>query len=347
MSTVGIVAQLRDLRVHDCRRRISGICSTKGLSCVWFVCLMLSYDPSSVAAGEMDVFSDPRVDSRIDYLFNGQELRGWKQTDDGWKIADSILRYHQANTEHISDNSLHYETPIARDCEIGFVWRESGKTENKKRLNPSFVFAYNLGVLGSKDQPSYGTSIDYQVSGIGLRIHSRSVNDTSPVNRRFDSGFFITSPAKDVSKPVGEWNRSRIVCSGSRVQFWLNEIQTFDIDLEREKNRTDHNALADVAIDDWIETRKNGVYLSIIAPRSKDAAMADIRIRFVAVRAPGALDRSQPGAATHLNLGKEIEQLKANNNDVQRDMTPHPTLESHHQEQPILPGPRRNVPRNR
>jgi hypothetical protein len=41
-------------------------------------------------------------------------------------------------------------------------------------------------------------------------------------------------PTKDASKPVGEWNRSRIVLKGNRVRHFLNGEEVVDVELGSE-----------------------------------------------------------------------------------------------------------------
>ena len=36
------------------------------------------------------------------------------------------------------------------------------------------------------------------------------------------SNFALHAPARDATKPVGQWNRARLVVNGSRVEHWLN-----------------------------------------------------------------------------------------------------------------------------
>jgi hypothetical protein len=41
----------------------------------------------------------------------------------------------------------------------------------------------------------------------------------------------LAAPPKDVTKPVGEWNATRIVVRGWKVQHWLNGGKVVDVDL--------------------------------------------------------------------------------------------------------------------
>jgi hypothetical protein len=41
----------------------------------------------------------------------------------------------------------------------------------------------------------------------------------------------LVGPVKDVTRPVGEFNQSRIVLRGNRVEHWLNGVKVVDTDL--------------------------------------------------------------------------------------------------------------------
>src|SRR5262249_1070565 len=42
--------------------------------------------------------------------------------------------------------------------------------------------------------------------------------------------YFCMAPAKDATRPVGEWNEGRIVCLGTVIQHWLNGVKVVDFD---------------------------------------------------------------------------------------------------------------------
>jgi hypothetical protein len=173
-------------------------------------------------------------------------------------------------------------------------------------MNPGLGINFNVGIPGGSLDSSYGAGIDYHVSGVDIRLHTRSTSDTSPVTHRFNSGFSTDWPVKDFSKPIGQWNHSRILCKASRIQFWLNGKQAFDIDMERpsDTGRDHWSPAMALAVDDWISRRKNGIYLSIIAPFSNELAVPRVEVRSIAVRQLKAIDPHQPEARTIIKVGE-------------------------------------------
>jgi hypothetical protein len=42
----------------------------------------------------------------------------------------------------------------------------------------------------------------------------------------------IAGPSQDVTRPVGEFNQSRLVVKGNHVEHWLNGVKVVDADLD-------------------------------------------------------------------------------------------------------------------
>ena len=42
--------------------------------------------------------------------------------------------------------------------------------------------------------------------------------------------YFCMQPSEDATRPVGQWNTARIVCQGTVVQHWLNDVKVIHFD---------------------------------------------------------------------------------------------------------------------
>ncbi len=45
------------------------------------------------------------------------------------------------------------------------------------------------------------------------------------------ANYALDAPVRDVTRPVGEWNRARIVARGARVEHWLNDVTVVEYEL--------------------------------------------------------------------------------------------------------------------
>ncbi len=80
-------------------------------------------------------------------------------------------------------------------------------------------------------RPGHGQ--DYVV-GFEYQILDNTRNSDAKVGTSHQAGalYDIAGPAKDVTKPVGEFNQSRLVVKGNHVQHWLNGVKVVEGDLD-------------------------------------------------------------------------------------------------------------------
>jgi hypothetical protein len=70
---------------------------------------------------------------------------------------------------------------------------------------------------------------DYVV-GFEYQVIDNSANADAKSAQTHSAGalYDITAPTKDMTKPVGEWNHSRLVVKGNHVEHWLNGEKVVD-----------------------------------------------------------------------------------------------------------------------
>jgi hypothetical protein len=62
----------------------------------------------------------------------------------------------------------------------------------------------------------YETGPEYQV------LDNANHSDGKDPKTSAASAYALYAPAKDATKPIGEWNKGRIVVNGNHVEHWLN-----------------------------------------------------------------------------------------------------------------------------
>jgi hypothetical protein len=101
------------------------------------------------------------------------------------------------------------------DFELAFEWKISPGG------NSGVIYRVGLG-----ESASYRTGPEYQV------LDNIAAEDNKEGNHLagslYDMGPEIP---RDLPKPVGEWNQSRLVVRGWKIEHWLNGKKVVDVDL--------------------------------------------------------------------------------------------------------------------
>jgi hypothetical protein len=178
-------------------------------------------------------------------LFNGKDMSGWDDprqktpAGDAWTLEDGCLKAH-ANPK-ITEDLFTQDT--FGDFELVFDWRISrgGNSGVKYRIQ-DHVFLRD-GRIGRfedlvnhslqdrrTDRPSKGQ--DY-VIGFEYQILDNARNSDARAGLSHTAGalYDMVPPERDATRPVGEFNHSRIVFKGTHVEQWLNNVKVVDADL--------------------------------------------------------------------------------------------------------------------
>lgn len=148
-------------------------------------------------------------------LFDGQSLAGWRaygstnKPGDGWKAEEGLLK----KLKGVRGGDIVTEQKFG-DFELSWEWRlEAGGNNGVKYL----VTEERRGAPGH----------EYQL------IDDAGHPDGRLGPKRQTASFYeVLAPAADkpIKKP-GEWNQSRIVIQGQRVEHWLNGAKVLEYTL--------------------------------------------------------------------------------------------------------------------
>ena len=178
-------------------------------------------------------------------LFNGTDMSGWDDPraknppGDAWTIENGCLkaRAHAKITEDL------FTSDTFENFELAFDWRISrgGNSGVKYRIQDhvfllsgehgKFEDQVNRSIENRRtDRPPKGQ--DY-VIGFEYQLLDNALNSDARAGLSHTAGalYDMVAPTSDATRPVGEFNHSRIVLRGSHVEHWLNNVKVVDADL--------------------------------------------------------------------------------------------------------------------
>jgi hypothetical protein len=178
-------------------------------------------------------------------LFDGKSMAGWDDPrlknppGDAWTIEDGCLKAkaHPRITEDL------FTKETFRDFELEWEWKVApGANSGVKYRIQDHVFVaphpgrfeemVNYSVEHRPSQrPDHGQ--DYVV-GFEYQMLDNARNYDGRVGPSHQAGalYDIVGPTKDVTRPVGEFNASRLVVKGNHVEHWLNGVKVVEADLD-------------------------------------------------------------------------------------------------------------------
>jgi len=145
-------------------------------------------------------------------LFDGKTLSGWRgykrqEAPAGWKVQDGMLvRLGEGGdivtTDEFDDFELALEWKISEGGNSGIFYRALENTESIWHNAP-----------------------EYQV------LDNTRHQDGKNLMTSAGACYALYPPAKDATKPVGEWNETRIVAKGTHVEHWMNGTKLLEYEI--------------------------------------------------------------------------------------------------------------------
>ncbi len=183
-------------------------------------------------------------------LFDGRTMAGWDDprlktpAGNAWTIEDGCLK---ANAKPRITEDLFTKEKF-RDFELGFEWRISpgGNSGVKYRIQDHWFVAPKDSSVAKETfeqsvERSYRNPVhkrpergqDY-VIGFEYQITDDAGNSDAESNQKHTAGalYDMVAPSSHAARPVGEFNQSRIVVRGNRVEQWLNGVKVVDAALD-------------------------------------------------------------------------------------------------------------------
>lgn len=183
-------------------------------------------------AAEVNTLTEAEEAEGWQLLFTGEDFTGWRGLGredvprSHWTIEDGAIKKIpsgevplQADGQPVEGGDLMTERAY-ENFEFAFDWKISPEGNSGVKYNVSEEMSTSQGsghnALGYEYQV-----IDNAYPGIedAPKHHAGALYDLVP-------------PRRDVTRPPGEWNHSRIVLRGNHGEHWLNGEKVVEYDLE-------------------------------------------------------------------------------------------------------------------
>jgi hypothetical protein len=181
--------------------------------------ILAAWGQSTVQSANRSPQSAPR-DSAWRLLFDGTSLSAWRgykssAAPDGWTIENGALAKdgHVGDLitrDQFGDFELELEWKIGRAGNSGIFYRGIEDADFKGPAN---------------DDRIYTTGPEYQL----LDDNEAADNKSRLTCAAAAYGLYPSPPGH--LKPVGDWNKARIVARGAHVEHWLNDAKVVEYEL--------------------------------------------------------------------------------------------------------------------
>ena len=160
---------------------------------------------------------------KVKMLFSGSDLDAFEFAPNSWEIeSDGSM---VCRMEKIIDKQ-----GKERIKGMGYIWTKKDFQDFELKVEYKLSEGANSGIFyrTDKDNPVQGGLEIQLMDNEGFQKKSNRILPPQKLNASFYDG---VAPKGDYSKPVGQWNHSRLVCKGPEVSFHLNGKLTFKINL--------------------------------------------------------------------------------------------------------------------
>ncbi len=171
-------------------------------------------------AEDHNSLSDAEKNAGWRLLFDGKTIAGWRgyksnTVPGSWRVENGSLLSRRdpdkstgdlITTDEFGDFELSLEWKMTKGNNSGVIYRATEEYDQVWQSGPEFQILDNTGHLdGLNPLASAGAC------------------------------YAVFAPARDATKPLGQWNQTRIVANGKHVEHWLNgeKVVEYDIDSDR------------------------------------------------------------------------------------------------------------------
>ena len=156
-------------------------------------------------------------------LFSGKDLHAFELSPGSWEIepdGSMVCRMEKSKDKNGKE----------RIRGMGYIWSKEEFSDFELTLEYKLSAGANSGIFyrTDKNDPVQGGFAIQLMDNEGFQKKAKKALPPRKLNGSFYDGL---APKADYSKPVGKWNRAKLVCNGAFVSFDLNGKNSFRINL--------------------------------------------------------------------------------------------------------------------
>ena len=185
---------------------------------ILLVCVFLNGIACQSEVQENNTLSKTEEANGWELLFDGRTTKGWRFFKggeiEGWKVENGVLCNSGIGSDYGGDIIT---TEMFKDFELTLEWRIDS-------LSNSGVF-YHVQEFDSI-KAIYESGPEYQ-----LMDDTNDRNPNTLASQLTGANYSMNRPIGAISKPLTQWNKTRIIIKGAHVEHWLNGVKVVEYEL--------------------------------------------------------------------------------------------------------------------
>lgn len=190
--------------------------------------LALSLISLSTSAQELNTLTAKEKKAGWKLLFNGTNTEGWhtylqKDASAAWKVQDGALALDQEAKKNGAPGGDLVTNDEYENYELTLEWKIS------EGGNSGIIF-------GVHEDPQFKATY---LTGPEMQVLDDAKHPDGKITKHNSGDLYdLKKSEKNAVKPVGEWNKVKIVKKDGKLTFWLNGVKTVETTMGSEEWKT-------------------------------------------------------------------------------------------------------------
>ncbi|SDE99051.1 3-keto-disaccharide hydrolase [Chitinophaga filiformis] len=190
--------------------------------------LALSLISLSTSAQELNTLTAKEKKAGWKLLFNGTNTEGWhtylqKDASAAWKVQDGALALDQEAKKNGAPGGDLVTNDEYENYELTLEWKIS------EGGNSGIIF-------GVHEDPQFKATY---LTGPEMQVLDDAKHPDGKITKHNSGDLYdLKKSEKNAVKPVGEWNKVKILKKDGKLTFWLNGVKTVETTMGTEEWKT-------------------------------------------------------------------------------------------------------------